>query len=190
MHGMRSDTVATIQLPRHRLHGHADPSSNTGRVEPCEVGAFKELPLVNHPARRGQPFQVSCWSALRAGVLRRAVSSLGSPQAPSWPSDTVQRCALLGHGCSGSLGAFKNRGLPQWQCRQSVQWLVSTSPVLRSGGLTLRSTGEPTAGRATVQGDCHFRAAVRCLPVTSNVRLHEDAAALSQQSACCALSCL
>ena len=99
-----------IQMPRHRLQGHADPSSNTGQVAPCKVGALKELPLVNHPARKGQPFQVSWWSALRAGVLRRAVSSLGSPQAPSWPSDTAQRCALLGHGCSGSLGAVKNRG--------------------------------------------------------------------------------
>ena len=54
---------------------------------------------------------------------------------------------------------------------------VQSSPLARSGhrcGLTIQSTGEPMAGRATPTLYFRFRAVVRCLPVTSNVRRRRE----------------
>jgi hypothetical protein len=59
------------------------------------VGAFKELPSVIHVNPNAQPREASLWSALRAGVLRRAKCLLGSPQASSTASGrSAAKCAI------------------------------------------------------------------------------------------------
>ena len=79
--------------------------------------------------------------------------------------------------------AYKISGYAKASTRCSSTAGTTTVP---GSGLTLRSTGEPTAGRATVGENCSFRAAGCCSPVSSNVRQHKAAAATSRKAAAAA----
>jgi hypothetical protein len=108
----------------------------------------------------------SLWSALRASVLRRAVSWLASPSTATsaWVRFVV---------CS----------VQESTARVGNRESCSTKRSLRSAWVarsrTLLSTGEPTARRQARAGGTRYifaspgLAACRRLPVTSNVRHHK-----------------
>jgi hypothetical protein len=162
-------------VPRSRPIGSQIKRSAPCSRRPCEkrasfVGSQVKLSLRKVP--RHQPRQkpavlsVSLLSALRASVLRRAVSQLLSPQASTRASARFAVGSLLAP-------AF---GVAARGC--STQRSLRSAYVAR--GLTLRSTGEPTAHRQARAGGTRYifaspgLAARRCLPVNSNVRPHEN----------------
>jgi hypothetical protein len=116
----------------------------------------------HQPRQKPAVLSVSLLSALRASVLRRAISLLVSPQAATRALAKVAVGSFFAPAiCVVATGCSTQRSL------RSV-WVAR--------GLTLRSTGEPTAGRQARAGGTRCiltgpgLAACRRLPVNSNVR--------------------
>jgi hypothetical protein len=162
-------------VPRSRPIGSRIKRSAPCSRRPCEKRASFIGSQVKHSLRkspRHQPRQkpavlsVSLLSALRASVLRRAVSQLVSPRAATNALATFAVGSLL-----APVFGVAARGF-------STQRSLRSACVAR--GLTLRSTGEPTAHHQARAGGTPYiftgpgLAARRCLPVNSNVRPHTN----------------